>query len=56
MKLFTQHGRVGEGEGIFTGENVLVYSLFNIIIIIGKIYNNFDVNYRIVSQYITKAC
>ena len=56
MKLFTQHGRVGEGYGNYAGGNVLVYSLFNIIIIIGKIYNNFDVNYRIVNQYITKAC
>ena len=56
MELFTQYSRVGEGYGNFTGENVLVYSLFNIIIIIGKIYNNFDVKYCIDNQFITNVC
>lgn len=56
MELFTQYSRVGEGHGNYAGGNVLVYSLFNIRIIIGKIYNNFDVKYRIENQFITKVC
>ena len=33
MELFTQYSRVGEGHGNYAGGNVLVYSLFNIRII-----------------------